>query len=83
MQDAPESPVASAEPTARIDELAPLFVARSTLGEVQLSDYRGRWVIFFSHPADFTPVCHLRICRSAKRKRTVFGAWLRPDRPVR
>lgn len=57
MQDAQESPAVSAEPIARIDELAPLFVARSTLGEVQLSDYRGRWVIFFSHPADFTPVC--------------------------
>ena len=44
-------------PGARIDEIAPDFVARSTLGEVRLSDYRGRWVILFSHPADFTPVC--------------------------
>ena len=42
---------------ARIDELAPDFAARSTLGEVRLSNYRGRWVILFSHPADFTPVC--------------------------
>lgn len=44
-------------PGARIDELAPDFTARSTLGEICLSDYRGRWVILFSHPADFTPVC--------------------------
>ena len=44
-------------PAARIDEVAPDFVARSTTGEIRLSDFRGRWVILFSHPADFTPVC--------------------------
>ena len=44
-------------PFARIDELAPDFEARSTRGLVRLSDYRGRWLVFFSHPADFTPVC--------------------------
>ncbi|MEM1397115.1 MAG: peroxiredoxin [Pseudomonadota bacterium] len=42
---------------ARIDELAPDFTARSTMGEVRLADYAGRWVVLFSHPADFTPVC--------------------------
>lgn len=42
---------------ARIDEPAPDFLARSTLGEIRLSAYRGRWVVLFSHPADFTPVC--------------------------
>ena len=42
---------------ARIDDAAPDFVARTTRGEVQLSDFRGRWLMFFSHPADFTPVC--------------------------
>ncbi|MDX5628358.1 MULTISPECIES: peroxiredoxin [unclassified Brenneria] len=36
---------------------APDFVARSTHGDIRLSDYRGRWVLLFSHPADFTPVC--------------------------
>lgn len=41
----------------RIDERAPDFEARSTLGPVRLRDYRGRWLVFFSHPADFTPVC--------------------------
>jgi len=41
----------------RIGDLAPDFVARSTKGEIKLSSYRGRWLIFFSHPADFTPVC--------------------------
>ncbi len=36
---------------------APLFAARTTMGERSLADYRGRWLVFFSHPADFTPVC--------------------------
>lgn len=41
----------------RIGDIAPDFSARSTTGEVRLSEYRGRWLILFSHPADFTPVC--------------------------
>ena len=41
----------------RIGDLAPDFEARSTVGPVRLSGYRGRWLVFFSHPADFTPVC--------------------------
>ena len=41
----------------RIGNDAPAFSCRSTRGEVRLSDYRGRWLVFFSHPADFTPVC--------------------------
>lgn len=38
-------------------EPAPAFRARSTMGERDLESYRGRWLVFFSHPADFTPVC--------------------------
>lgn len=41
----------------RIGEAAPVFAARTTLGEISLDQYRGRWLVFFSHPADFTPVC--------------------------
>ncbi len=41
----------------RIGDTAPDFVARTTQGEVKLSGYRKRWLLFFSHPADFTPVC--------------------------
>jgi peroxiredoxin (alkyl hydroperoxide reductase subunit C) len=41
----------------RIGDTAPLFRARATMGEVSLDQYRGRWLVFFSHPADFTPVC--------------------------
>lgn len=43
----------------RINEPAPDFQAKSTNGVIRLSDYtsRGKWVLLFSHPADFTPVC--------------------------
>lgn len=51
----------TAAPTApspvMIDTLAPDFTARTTVGEITLSACRGRWVLLFSHPADFTPVC--------------------------
>lgn len=43
--------------TPKLDEPAPLFTARTTQGVQSLEDYRGQWVILFSHPADFTPVC--------------------------
>ena len=41
----------------RIGEKVPGFTARSTHGPINLDDYRGRWLILFAHPADFTPVC--------------------------
>ncbi|MEW5803760.1 MAG: peroxiredoxin [bacterium] len=41
-----------------IGEKAPEFEAETTQGKVHFPrDYEGKWVIFFSHPADFTPVC--------------------------
>jgi peroxiredoxin 2/4 len=41
-----------------IGELAPAFDALTTQGEIHFPrDFEGRWVILFSHPADFTPVC--------------------------
>ncbi|MDD1673898.1 MAG: peroxiredoxin, partial [Methanomicrobiales archaeon] len=41
-----------------IGDLAPNFEAVTTHGKIKLSDYRSKkWVVLFSHPADFTPVC--------------------------
>jgi len=36
---------------------APQFSVRTTMGQRSLAQYRGRWLVLFSHPADFTPVC--------------------------
>lgn len=42
----------------RIGDPAPSFTASTTQGDISFpSDYVGKWVILFSHPADFTPVC--------------------------
>jgi len=41
----------------RLGEPAPAFEAVTTQGRVMLEDFKGRWLILFSHPADFTPVC--------------------------
>ena len=41
----------------RIGETAPDFEAETTQGILRLEDFRGSWLVFFSHPADFTPVC--------------------------
>lgn len=40
-----------------IGRIAPDFTAITTEGTVTMSQYRGKWVLFFSHPGDFTPVC--------------------------
>ena len=41
----------------RIGEHAPFFEAVTTQGDLRLDDYAGSWLVLFSHPADFTPVC--------------------------
>jgi len=41
-----------------IGDAAPAFVAQTTNGEINFpSDFAGKWVVLFSHPGDFTPVC--------------------------
>ncbi|HLA83308.1 MAG TPA: peroxiredoxin [Thermoguttaceae bacterium] len=51
-------PAAEAPRFPLIGEPAPAFHAVTTQGEIHFPrDFEGRWVILFSHPADFTPVC--------------------------
>ena len=53
----------------RLGEPAPEFTATTTQGEIAFpADYRGRWVVLFSHPADFTPVCTTELGLTAKLK---------------
>ena len=40
----------------KIGQKAPDFEAMTTFGKVALSDYKGKWLVLFSHPGDFTPV---------------------------
>ena len=50
-----------------IGDAAPSFTAETTQGMINFpGDYKGKWVIFFSHPADFTPVCTTEFMTFAK-----------------
>ncbi len=51
----------------KIGEKAPDFQATSSQGTITLKQFRGKWVILFSHPADFTPVCTTEFIEFAKR----------------
>ena len=54
---APVAVPAAAPVMPRLNEPAPDFHAETTHGMRSLADYKGRWLVLFSHPADFTPVC--------------------------
>ncbi len=58
---------AAAAGMPRINEVAPDFEAKTTHGPLRLSDLRGKWVVLFSHPADFTPVCSTEFVEFARR----------------
>ncbi len=50
----------------QLNKPAPAFTAPTTHGEISLSDYKGKWLLLFSHPADFTPVCTTEFMAFAK-----------------
>ncbi len=51
-----------------IGEKAPEFKALTTKGVIEFpKDYEGKWIVLFSHPADFTPVCTTEFVAFAKR----------------
>src|SRR5690625_4091376 len=53
----------------RIGDDAPDFTANTTTGEITLSDFaKDKWIVLFSHPADFTPVCTTELSGFALRK---------------
>ncbi len=56
----------AARSAPRMGDLAPDFEARTTQGMLRLSSLRGKWVLLFSHPADFTPVCTTEFVALAK-----------------
>ena len=45
---------------------APDFEAETTMGKISLNQYKGKWVVLFSHPGDFTPVCTTEIIAFSK-----------------
>ncbi|MCD4782411.1 MAG: peroxiredoxin [Candidatus Eremiobacteraeota bacterium] len=61
-----EEKTTTAHPMLALNETAPDFKALTTHGPISLSDYEGSWVILFSHPADFTPVCTTEFLAFAK-----------------
>lgn len=55
-------------PLPMLNRPAPDFDAPTTHGQKKLSDYKGKWLILFSHPADFTPVCTTEFMAFAKQQ---------------
>ena len=87
---APSSIASDPTPAAslpRLGMLAPLFEAVTTHGKIRLDDFHGSWVVLFSHPADFTPVCTTEFLAFAAiapelRKRNVELLGLSIDSPT-
>ena len=63
-----DAPPAETKGTAlpRLGSPAPPFEAETTHGTLRLEDFKGGWLILFSHPADFTPVCTTEFVAFAK-----------------
>jgi len=64
MEALPQSGQSASLP--RLGQPAPPFQAETTHGTLRLEDFKGSWLILFSHPADFTPVCTTEFVEFAK-----------------
>lgn len=59
----------------KIGQIAPEFCATTTMGNISLNDYKGKWVVLFSHPGDFTPVWAYNLGKIAYTLKTSFLGW--------
>jgi len=65
MKDVIDTPVEAIGP--QLNKPAPAFTAPTTHGTKSLDDYKGQWLVLFSHPADFTPVCTTEFMAFARK----------------
>jgi peroxiredoxin (alkyl hydroperoxide reductase subunit C) len=71
MTDATMNPPSTQPAPLRLGDKAPDFEANTTHGPIKFSTWaNGQWVILFSHPADFTPVCTTEFVGFAKNAET-------------
>ncbi|HWP35688.1 MAG TPA: peroxiredoxin [Thermodesulfobacteriota bacterium] len=68
MSTAVTAPVASQPAPLQLGAQVPDFEANSTHGPIKLSNFKGKWILLFSHPADFTPVCSTEFAAFARRQ---------------
>ena len=56
----------------KIGQIAPEFCATTTMGNISLNDYKGKWIVLFSHPGNFTPVWAYNLGKFAYTLKTSF-----------